>query len=103
MEQNAYALHNITPIEGASIFFTSFKSQWLLERGVGLATQFCFEQIPRNRIGTVSVIPRKKVLIPRHSEVFGRVNFEARNGRNMKKICFTKNTAPSAGGPVRET
>ncbi len=31
-----------------------------------------FRKIPRNRLGTVSVIPRKKVLIPRQSEFCGR-------------------------------
>jgi hypothetical protein len=44
-----------------------------------LAAEFCSEKIPRNRLGMVSVIPGKKVLIPRHSEVYGRVNSEARN------------------------
>jgi hypothetical protein len=47
---------------------------------LGLAAEFCSEKIPRNRLGMVSVIPRKKVLIPRHSEVYGRVHSEARNG-----------------------
>jgi hypothetical protein len=40
---------------------------------LGLATKFRSEKIPRNRLRTASVIPRKKVLIPRHSEVYGRV------------------------------
>jgi hypothetical protein len=31
----------------------------------------------------VFVIPRKKVLIPRHSEVYGRVYSEAQNGREL--------------------
>ncbi len=39
---------------------------------LGLAAEFRPEKIPRNRLGTASVIPRKKVLIPRHSEVYGR-------------------------------
>jgi hypothetical protein len=77
---------------------------------VGLAPEFCSEQILRNRLGTVLVIPQKNVLIlPRstedsipklgmelpklnrngfgysveeraHSEAHGRVNSEARNG-----------------------
>ncbi len=38
------------------------------------------EKIPRNRLGKDSVIPRKKVIIPRHSDVYGRVNSEARSG-----------------------
>ncbi len=37
------------------------------------------ENIPRNRLGTVSVIPQKKVLIPRHSVFRGRANSKARN------------------------
>jgi hypothetical protein len=47
---------------------------------VGLATKFRSEKIPRNCLGTVSVIPRKNMLIPRHSGVHGRVNSEARSG-----------------------
>jgi hypothetical protein len=35
---------------------------------LGLATEFRSEKIPRNRLGMVSVIPRKKVLIPRSTE-----------------------------------
>jgi hypothetical protein len=46
-----------------------------------------------------SVIPRKKVLIPRHSVVYRRVNSEARNfgteEKGLKKISFTKNPAPA--------
>jgi hypothetical protein len=45
---------------------------------LGLGTEFRFEKIPRNRFGMVSVIPRKKALIPRHSEFRGRANSEAR-------------------------
>jgi hypothetical protein len=48
---------------------------------LGLATEYRSEKFPRNRLGMGSVIPRKKVLIPRHSEVYGRVNYEARNGK----------------------
>jgi hypothetical protein len=39
-----------------------------------LGTEFRSEKIPQNRLGTVSVISRKKVLIPRHSEFRGRAN-----------------------------
>jgi hypothetical protein len=46
---------------------------------LGLGTEFRSGKIPRNRLGTVSVIPRKKVLIPRHSEFRGRASSEARN------------------------
>jgi hypothetical protein len=53
---------------------------------LGLGTEFCSEKITRNRLGTVSVIPRKKVLIPRHSEFRGRANFEARKGTERKGI-----------------
>jgi hypothetical protein len=48
---------------------------------LGLAAEFRSEKISRNRLGTASVIPRKKVLIPRHSEVYGRVYSEAQKGR----------------------
>ena len=46
---------------------------------LGLGTEFRSENILRNRLGMVSVIPRKKVLIPRHSEFHGRASSEARN------------------------
>jgi hypothetical protein len=46
---------------------------------VGLGTEFGSEKIPRNILGTVSVIPQKKVLIPRHSEFRGRASSEALN------------------------
>jgi hypothetical protein len=48
-----------------------------------LATEYRSEKIPRNRLGMVFVIPRKKVVIPRHSEIYGRVNSEARNGTEL--------------------
>ncbi len=55
------------------------------------------QKIPRNRLGTVSVIPRKKVIIPRHSESLRKSLFR-RSERNKtvkkmfynKKKCFTK-------------
>jgi hypothetical protein len=56
--------------------------------GLGLGMEFHSEKIPRNRLGTVSVIPRKKVLIPRHSEFRGRANSEARNGTEQKNMTF---------------
>ncbi len=37
-------------------------------RRLGLGKQFRYEKILRNRLGTVSVIPRKKVLISRSTE-----------------------------------
>jgi hypothetical protein len=49
---------------------------------VRVGTEFRPEKVSSNRLGTVSVIPRKrrkKVLIPMHSEVQGRVNCESRN------------------------
>ncbi len=65
----------------------SFAGNPDIEHRVGLGTEFRSEKIPRNRLGTVSVIPRKKVLIPRHSAFRGRANSEARNGteRNSAK------------------
>jgi hypothetical protein len=57
-----------------------------------VATEFDSEKISRNRLGMVSVIPRKKVLIPRHSEVYGRVNSEAQSRMKWnEKTSFTKN------------
>ncbi len=35
----------------------------LVPSRIGLGTEFRSEKIPRNRLGTVSVIPRKKALI----------------------------------------
>ncbi len=56
-----------------------------------MVTEFLPEKFLRNRLGTASVIPRKKVLIPRHSEVYGRVYSEARNGRKWhEKNLFKK-------------
>ncbi len=52
------------------------------ELHLGFGTEFRSETILRNRLGIVSVIPRKKVLIPRYSEFRGRANSEARNGTN---------------------
>ncbi len=53
---------------------------------LGLGTEFRSEKLPRNRLGTVSVIPRKKAVIPRHSEFRGRANSEARNGTERNGI-----------------
>ncbi len=44
-----------------------------------------FQKIKRNRLGTVFVIPRKKVLFPRHSKVYGRVNSEGWNGIELQE------------------
>jgi hypothetical protein len=49
-------------------------------RHLGLGTEFRSEKIPRNRLGMISVIPRKKVLIPMHSDFRARASSEARNG-----------------------
>jgi hypothetical protein len=54
--------------------------------GLGLGTEFRSEKIPRNILGMVSVIPRKKVLIPRHSEFRVTANSEARNGTEWNGI-----------------
>jgi hypothetical protein len=60
-----------------------------------LAMEFSYEKIPRNRLGMVFIILRKKVVISRHSEVYERVNSEARNGTEWHgKIGFPKNPAP---------
>ncbi len=70
--------------------------QILLWIWLGLATKFCSKKILRNRLGTVSVIPRKKVLIPRHSEVYVRVSSEARNGKELnEKKSFTAKSSSS--------
>jgi hypothetical protein len=60
------------------------------QRYLGLGTEFRSEKIPRNRLGTVSVIPQKKALIPRHSEFRGRANSEARNETERNEIMRKK-------------
>ena len=57
-----------------------------------METELRSKKIPQNRLGTASVIPRKKVLIPRHSEVYGRVYSEAWNDRKWheKKLVLQK-------------
>jgi hypothetical protein len=50
---------------------------------LGLGMDFVPKKIPWNRLGTVFVIPWKKVLIPKHSEAYGRVNSDARNGTEL--------------------
>jgi hypothetical protein len=57
---------------------------------IGLGTEFRSEKSPWNRLGTVSVIPRKKVLIPRHSEFRGRANSKARNGTEWNSAEIAK-------------
>jgi hypothetical protein len=52
---------------------------------LGLGTEFRSEKILRNILGTVTVLPRKKVLIPRHFEFSRRANSEARNGKKFLK------------------
>ena len=61
---------------------------------LGLGTEFRSEKIPRNRLGTVSVIPRKKALIPRHSEFRGRANSEAGNGTEFREKKLFYETEP---------
>jgi hypothetical protein len=61
----------------------------------GSATQgISFQKFRGIDLGTVSVITRKKMFIPRHSEVHGRVHSEAQNGIERKyaeKIRFKNN------------
>ncbi len=64
---------------------------------LGLGTEYRSEKIPRNRLGTVSVIPRKKVLIPRHSEFRGRANSEARNGAELARKWSRQSTYIAIG------
>ncbi len=44
---------------------TSWECDDTSDQIVGLATEYRSEKIPRNRLGMDSVIPRKKILIPR--------------------------------------
>ncbi len=61
----------------------SLSTPLILPLQLGLGTEFRSEKIPRNRLRMVSVIPRKKVLIPKHSEFRGRANSEAQNGTEL--------------------
>jgi hypothetical protein len=63
-----------------------------------VGNEFRPKKIAWNRQGTATVIPRKKVLIPRHSEVYGAEESIPKLGterNDMKKISFTKNPAPA--------
>ena len=60
---------------------------------LGLGTEFRSEKIPRNKLGTASVIPRKKLLIPRFTEE--SIQKLGTEGNGMKTISFTKNPAPA--------
>jgi hypothetical protein len=63
---------------------------------IGLGTEFRSEKIPRNKLGMASVIPRKKVLISRHSEFRGRANAEARNGTERTEIPLKNEVLPKS-------
>ncbi len=52
---------------------------------LGLAKGISFQKSPRNRLGTLSVIPRKKVLISRQSEHFSLTRF---GSAGIPKVCF---------------
>jgi hypothetical protein len=55
--------------------------------------EFRSKKISQNRLGTVSLIPWKKVLIPRFTEEsIPKIGME---WDYMKKISFTKNPAPA--------
>ncbi len=56
--------------------------------GLGLATELRSEKIPRNRLGMDSVVPRKKMLIPRAFRGPRKSLFRSseRNGIKQKKL-----------------
>ncbi len=58
-----------------------------------VAIEISFRKIPRNRLGTVFVIPRNKVLIPCDSEYFGRVHSVTRNETEFREILKFKEAA----------
>jgi hypothetical protein len=63
---------------------------------VELGTEFRSEKIPRNRLGMVSVIPRKKVLIPT-SEAFRvprKSQFRSSERNSAKILSFTELARP---------
>ncbi len=53
-----------------------------------MATEFCSEKILRNRLGTDSVIPRKKVLIPRVFRVPRKTKFRSSERNYSEKLVF---------------
>jgi hypothetical protein len=70
--------------------FSFLEKMLELPRGVGCRVG---NGISFRKNSTVSVNPRKKALIPRHSEFRGRAYSEARNGtewNSAEKISFTK-------------
>ncbi len=56
--------------------------------GLGLATEFRSEKIPRNSLGTDSVIPRKKVLIPTEFRIPRKSPFRSSERNVFRKIVF---------------
>jgi hypothetical protein len=84
-----YILHGFAETQETSVMFAIAGTP--ATAGLGLGTEFRSAKIPRNSLGTVSVIPRKKAVIPRHSEFRGRANFEARNGTERNGMEFRGN------------
>jgi hypothetical protein len=50
---------------------------------LGLATEFCSEKIPRNRLRLDSIIPRKKLIIAREFQGLRKSHSEAQNGTEL--------------------
>ncbi len=55
---------------------------YILLLRVWLPSKFCSEKIPRNRLGTIFVIPQNKVFIPCDSKCFRRVHYVTRNKKD---------------------
>jgi hypothetical protein len=63
-------------------FFLHLYLAWNLifqKSGIGLPSKSCPEKIPWNRLGTVFVIPRKKVLLSRNSMCLGIAHSDVQN------------------------
>jgi hypothetical protein len=74
-------------------FLPSFLAVISCQLKLEFRTEFHSEKFPRNRLTTVSVIPRKQVLILRHSGFRGRAISEAQyetERNSAKKLSFTE-------------
>ncbi len=73
-----------------NICLTYISPRLWIDLAVGLPSKFRSEKIPRNRLGAVFVVPRKKVLLSRNSVCLGIAHTKVRNGTewNSVKKCF---------------
>jgi hypothetical protein len=76
--------HDVYREENSTFFFLHPYLAWNLSfqrSGIGyrVAIEIMFRKIPWNRLGTVLIIPRKKVLLSRNSMCLGIAHSEVQN------------------------